>query len=203
MHTRLFVVFALICSIAAATLDNHAIEVVGGLYQNPQECHQLRYERARDMRWPWPLDHYHMADEVATRIWVGSVCAAMDTDFLKERNISLVISMADEWRFTGTREGITYMSAPDLHDSSSDDPSLLLQRLEEVYTRVTADSRHVLIYCNMGISRSATAAIYTIMRSERNTFESVLDSVQMKRPIISPNALYRSILARQTFHAEL
>lgn len=168
-------------------------------------CHAER--TVASIHWGNPL-HYRIADQVTPRIWVGSVCAALDVAFLRVNNIGLVISMASEWPFSGTNAhggDIQYMHAP-LHDTLHEDLYHMIESfklasdavLAHIETKKNgAQGGNVLIYCNMGISRSVSATIYTLMvmdKEGRHSFADHLKTVKDVRPIANPNSHYRYTL---------
>ena len=58
---------------------------------------------------------------------------------------------------------------------------------------------NILIYCNMGVSRSALIAAAAIARFEEMDFVHATDAVELlrkSRPIAAPNALYMTVLER-------
>jgi predicted protein tyrosine phosphatase len=170
-----------------------------------EECHRERSEDVDSGRFG-NVPFYNPADQITPMLWVGSVCAATNRTFLEENGIALVISMASEWPFTGNFDGIAFKSVP-LHDSIYEDENETLDALRLTASIIESYTSNptppgVLVYCNMGISRSVTAIIYTMIyldnsdseRSARLPFATYLEVVRAKRPIARPNQLYQRIL---------
>jgi dual specificity phosphatase 12 len=61
-------------------------------------------------------------------------------------------------------------------------------------TECRPESGAILVHCEMGISRSATAVIAYMMRKRRRTLDDVLQEVQKKRPRVKPNPSFMAQL---------
>lgn len=186
-----------------------------------RECQEER--RTYSSKWGASAT-YRPADEITPAIWLGNICAAMDQKFLDEHNIGLVVGMAREWPFEGiSPSGVRYVHIP-LDDSSDEEHGAVMESLESAYRHISehiraqesehgdaALYRRVLVYCNMGISRSTTAVLYTVVKMTNDAFKfvstdgaSVYDiwwnMVRNARPIARPNSQYRDILTSSLLH---
>ena len=74
-----------------------------------------------------------------------------------------------------------------LTDTSSADFSPHWERIYDFIHKHTQKGCNVLIHCLRGRSRSATAAIYYVMRSQGITLMDAVKIVKKARPIIRPN----------------
>jgi hypothetical protein len=179
--------FIVLCQVAAASID---------------ACHQERLDAL--IRMGYDEVAYNMADEVYPRIFLGSVCASMDADFMSTHNIGLALSVAGEWPRRGQVGDIVYKHVPGLGDSTTEDSDSVFQifslatAIVVEYLRDSSTSnRNVLIYCNMGISRSASVVANVIMHYDgRFSLVEILRDMKNTRPVVRPNALYRSVLER-------
>jgi len=170
------------------------------------QCHEERLAR-------FPAGtEYHMADELVPGVWVGSVCASRNETFLREKQISLALSVANEWNVEGMNlytghEGTLYFHiAGLLDDPAREKEEQVLTLLQDAVVVIQYWREHepwaagsVLIYCNMGVSRSVTVALAYLMldpgfarQYSRN--KDPLYLAQQKRPVANPNWLYRQVL---------
>jgi len=170
------------------------------------QCHEERLARL-----PAGTE-YHMADELVPGVWVGSVCASRDELFLRENQISLALSVADEWPVEGINvytghEGTLYWHLIGLlDDPTHENEAHVLALVQRAVVAIQDWRQHdpwaaasVLIYCNMGVSRSVTVALAYLMLDRgfyrqymRN--KDPLTLAQEKRPVANPNWLYRQVL---------
>ena len=171
------------------------------------QCQAGRTNRVRRDCWGDP-DTYRRADEIRPGLWLGNICAAVDNAFLRENKIGLVLSMAAEWPINSSRTEIIYDHV-DLYDSGSEDTSLVLLLLESIFRTIDDHtSSGVLVYCNIGVSRSTTAMIYTLVQMDKkdgtlkSTYAEYLAHVQARRPVARPNSQYRAILTQYISDAQ-
>lgn len=176
-------------------------------------CHARRADRLTDVFGIGPIGlfftapavqllvgPYAMADEIVPQLWLGSTCAAHSRRFLCAHKIGLAVSMAAEWADAGRvvvgggNQTVTFAHVVGLTDSVSEAAATVLAALLDGARRVDAHRRAhpaegVLVYCNMGISRSASAvAMYLIQRG----LDPAL--VSAARPWAQPNDLYLRVL---------
>jgi atypical dual specificity phosphatase len=150
---------------------------------------------------------YTMADLIIPRLWVGSVCAARSQAFLDEHKITHVISMANEWPLVSANKQTRplYEFIQGLDDSTHENPekvtATLVSAARHIQTILSNDpAAHVLVFCNMGVSRSASAvAAYLILIGQG---EQYLQQLRLARPVAAPNALYRHILNQLVHKAQ-
>ncbi len=152
------------------------------------ECHAERYRRLQ------PKQPYDMADEILPGLWLGSVCAARDPAFLEKHNISIALSMASEWAFEGEHHVTDFYHVPGLGDSIDEDFddakfAIGLGVRAVRLMRRWRPSQVVLVFCNMGVSRSASVVMAYLIKEGLN-----VSLVQEKRPVVQPNALYQKVL---------
>lgn len=145
--------------------------------------------------WPGGTE-YRFADEVAPGLWVGSVCAANNEEWLAIHRVTLVVNMADEWNCVHHLTGIACVHFP-LFDVAWRDASIAEIRLNAAADRIETALRaghNVLVHCNMGVSRSVATAILYLQTYENASYDSAMNLVRSVRPIAKPNALFVELL---------
>lgn len=60
--------------------------------------------------------------------------------------------------------------------------------------------KRVLVYCHMGISRSATLAAAVLMKKLNITSDEAIYLISQKRPIVNPNSGFREQLKALNFY---
>ncbi len=170
-------------------------------------CHAERWARVSTL--------YNSADEIVPGVWVGSVCAARSESFLRYSDVALIAGTADEWFYEGLSPDnrTEYIAIPGLRDSpdEEDEGAVLLlfqhavQRIQDWQARHSPEERRggILIYCNMGISRSVSVALaYLMMTGQMPSVNTdPVPFIQAIRPSANPNWLYRQVLGK-IYHAE-
>ncbi|CAL5980429.1 Dual-specificity_protein phosphatase [Hexamita inflata] len=93
-----------------------------------------------------------------------------------------------------------------LHIQLEDNPSEPAERVKQaIKSGLEYIDKHIddgiVVYCGMGVSRSATIIIAYIMRQYKWTFERALQFVKTKRDVC-PNLKFRAVLAKYQFEAK-
>lgn len=164
-----------------------------------QQCH--------DERAVHPLasgNIYNDADQINSFIWLGNVCASRNESFLRENNIGLALSVADEWSIDGYWESglfrINYMYVPGLRDSPYEKLGNVVGSVAFALKIINEQKKrdgNILIYCNMGISRSTTIVAAALLEEMCfDNFYGVLEMLRERRPSIGdgPNSVYKEAL---------
>eukprot|EP00741_Cyanophora_paradoxa_P007223 tig00001094_g6988.t1 len=125
------------------------------------------------------------ANTVAPGLHIGSFYAAQDRESLRRAGVTHVLSVCTEGRALSYGKGMHHKVIPIL-----DLPS------EELYSKFP-DMCHfieggraaggVLVHCQAGISRSATAVLAYLMRHFDEGFDAALSRLRRARPIVNPN----------------
>lgn len=156
-------------------------------------------------------EEYRQVDEILPRVWLGNVCGARNKMLLKANKIGLALSVASEWNTIGkglleTGEEVLFLHVPGLDDSSTEavevikDAFVKAQRILDDYLEANPD-RAVLVYCNMGISRSASVVLYWLLNRGFN-YSTAEAMIKEKRPNARPNQLYSRILREEAQRRE-
>ncbi len=165
---------------------------------SPEEVLACHAERGLRVQAWWTKQGYEMADEILPNLWLGSVCAARDPVFLAQHNISVALSMASEWSLEGAYNGTDFYQVSGLGDSvneDSDDARYAILKGVRVLRIMHQwrPERPVLVFCNMGVSRSASVVMAYLIQEGLNA-----SLVQERRPVAQPNALYQKVLESLT-----
>jgi hypothetical protein len=70
-------------------------EIKAWVGEKIKACHDKRKNMFKNNNEP-----YDDANKITEQLWIGNICAAANRTFLIENNISYVINMASEWRFS-------------------------------------------------------------------------------------------------------
>lgn len=162
-----------------------------------EQCNEIRsyanYWKTNDD------DVYHDADLITKGLYLGNVCAAHDEQWLIDNHITVVISVAKEWkpgacRFESSIKQLYY----DIDDRNDEDEERVTRQFDEVARVIDhhiKQEENVLIHCNMGISRSTTAVVrYLQLKHPKKSYNTLLQLVKQKRPVATPNKLFSRIL---------
>jgi predicted protein tyrosine phosphatase len=146
---------------------------------------------------PIQNDPYNDADLIIDRLYLGNVCAAHNTTWLKEHNIGLIISVASEWQEACSD---VKLLSYNLDDRNSENETKVREIFEEVVFIIVEylsnpDNSNILVHCNMGISRSSSVVLAFLQRKyPGRSYKQLLRLVKARRPVIRPNNLFGSIL---------
>lgn len=115
---------------------------------------------------------------------VGSSVDAHDLDFLKENEITAIVSLGSKLpEPIIQRFGATNYLHINISDSSQEN---ILQHFPRV-NKFIDSHQTTLLHCMAGISRSSTCAIAYIMSKQSLSCREAYEFVQKRRPIIGPN----------------
>lgn len=151
----------------------------------------------------WKPDEYsayHDADLIIDRLYLGNVCAAHNTTWLKEYKIGLIISVASEWQEACDNGIDVKLLSYDLDDKNSENVTKVREIFNEVALLISGylnnpDNPNILVHCNMGISRSASVVLAFLQQKyPRRSYRQLLRLVKARRPVVRPNNLFGTIL---------
>lgn len=133
------------------------------------------------------------ADEIMPGLFLGSLEAAQDVEFLTQSHITHILSVIDGPPFEESPEATKHPQLSNItlkHIDVEDDPTTQLLPFFDVccrYIHHALATGNVLVHCGKGISRSATIVIAYLMWSQRLSLDESLWFVYTKRRIIAPN----------------
>lgn len=133
-------------------------------------------------------------DRVDDGLYLGSLRAARDRDWLQRTGITHVLSVMLDWRdVQGDHDDLglirKFVPVADNHSSAT----ALSREFDACYRWIRSaidGGGRVLIHCLMGISRSSTVTASYLMRNEMIGCSAALAKIRQARPIIQPNAAF-------------
>jgi protein-tyrosine phosphatase len=129
-----------------------------------------------------------VSELVAGVLFLGSVKDANDIEELSRNNIQRLLAVAEE----ATISAGAANSRTVLRLSLRDVPEQQLeQAIEDVVAFVEkgrARGERTLLFCMLGVSRSAALAIGYLMKTQRMTLHKAHEWVRSRRPMVAPNA---------------
>jgi dual specificity phosphatase 12 len=144
--------------------------------------------------------------QVAPGIFLGNLPSIADRSLLEENNIKGIVSLGTgRWNFWNlishvTRDYVQKQNQIFVPCVDSRVQNLLVYMedvcdfMDRVFASMSKDSPGgILVHCDRGVSRSATAVIAYLMRKRGQTFEDAFASVQAERKV-NPNANFREQL---------
>ncbi|KAK3681611.1 protein-tyrosine phosphatase-like protein [Podospora appendiculata] len=142
--------------------------------------------------------------EIEDGLYIGDIESSHRVEILKAHNISAMVSVTAGglayWRRAKNRQIVSedrHLYVP-AQDSKTHDLLPDLARICDFIDRNRSSSPEpggggVLIHCEMGVSRSATALIAYLMRTHQWSFDTALGFVKEKRKI-RPNSNFKEQL---------
>lgn len=131
---------------------------------------------------------------IINNIYLGSIHDANSLDFLNTNNINVIISLINDDTDLHVNESSVKhhrFAVEDFHTEANK----LFNLLPDIYKIIDSTTENILVHCMVGMSRSAAAVIYYIMRKYNiKSFEKVYQKVKSRRPIVNPNSGFKNIL---------
>lgn len=132
------------------------------------------------------------AQEIVDRLWLGSCAASHDETFLRDANISLVISVAPSSECA--HQPFVNSIRLDLLDDGRHSIAPFLPMLVREIDAALAANRSVLAHCRQGISRSPAVILAYLMLSRRMTLRAALSLVKAKRDVLPRFQLFEELM---------
>lgn len=123
--------------------------------------------------------------EVIPGLYIGSIGAALNKNFLLENQIGFILTVADNLN-NSFPDLFTYKSIEILDTIDFNILNVLDQAFEFIDTAVNSGNK-VLVHCFAGKSRSATVVIAYLMKKHSMRLEAALEYLKAKRPVVMPN----------------
>jgi protein-tyrosine phosphatase len=120
------------------------------------------------------------------RLYVGSMSAASNAQWLRDNRIRAIITMNGEK--TATIPGLQKYSYPVL--DARHETQLLISMMPEITENIhrhLAAGQNVLVHCHMGMQRAPTVVVHYIMRYSRMPQDAAIRWVRKVRPIAFAN----------------
>jgi len=116
-------------------------------------------------------------------IFLGSEQDALDKDFINSQKISTILSI-QSWEIQEKLPGIHYKFV-EAKDNSEQD---LKSKFEDICNFLKRnENERVLVHCQAGISRSATACLAYLMKEKNMSLDSSFVELKKRREIVCPN----------------
>mmetsp|Transcript_33239 Transcript_33239/g.67778 ORF Transcript_33239/g.67778 Transcript_33239/m.67778 type:complete len:278 (-) Transcript_33239:271-1104(-) len=139
-------------------------------------------------------------------IYLGGKLDAKSFSTLKQRNVVRILNVTPA-KETGITAGVPNYFEQNksglsikykrisVYDASTSD---LLSYAEEMVNFISSGLHHgsVLVHCQRGVSRSATAVIFYLIRKANMTYEQALQLCKQRRSTVDPNAAFCEQLKR-------
>ncbi|KAH3757873.1 Leucine-rich repeat protein SHOC-2 [Pelomyxa schiedti] len=127
------------------------------------------------------------ADQIIPHLWLGSIAAAKNRNFLVENNVTHIVSVvARNYNHSWYPHLCKYLVI-----EADDEPETdLLSKFSSCHQFIDeglSQGSSVLVHCAVGASRSATVVISFLMKKLNLPMAEALAMVQTARPCVSPN----------------
>merc|ERR1712241_723914 len=116
-------------------------------------------------------------------IYLGSEADALDENFMKSEKINTVLSI-QSWEIQKKIAGVTYEFVQ-ANDNSEQDLKSKFKYICDFLKK--HENERVLVHCQAGISRSATACLAYLMREKNWSLDTSFCELKKRREIVSPN----------------
>ena len=127
------------------------------------------------------INNYRDLDEIEDKLCLGNSISAGNTNDLKEKGITKILTLMDEP--PKNKDDGFKRKTIEIMDISNEN---IIQYFGECLNFIKGDEK-ILVHCAAGASRSATVVIAYLMWKNKMKFEDAMKFVQKKRPIIYPN----------------
>ena len=120
---------------------------------------------------------------IINNMYLGDTNAAGNETYLEENNITVVVNCASGY-------SSNYKRLKSLELNLKDYPTEnLFPKFDVAYKFVKEyKENNILIHCLQGKSRSPSFVIFYLMKEKRWDYDTCMNFVKEKRPIVSPNA---------------
>jgi hypothetical protein len=116
-------------------------------------------------------------------IYLGSEQDALDKDFIDSQNIKHILSI-QSWEI---KEKLGYVNYHFVKAADNSEHDLKSQFNEICGFLKQHENERVLVHCQAGISRSATACLAYLMKEKNMTLDSSFVELKKRRDIVCPN----------------
>lgn len=134
--------------------------------------------------------------EIENGLFIGSKLSAISEDKLNELKIKNVVVAGKYINKVTKYKNINYIEL--LIDDSMEQPILEFIKLSNNFINANKNT-NILIYCNSGISRSATIIIGYLMQKHNWNYNDAFNFLKLKYPKAHPNENFKNQLSKYTF----
>jgi protein-tyrosine phosphatase len=122
---------------------------------------------------------------ITPHLYLGDANNASDIDFLRKKRVSLIINCAMEIKNVFPKE-FNYIRM-EWDDVPGQKIQADLQKVSDIIINRMKKGEVVFVHCAMGISRSSSVVIYTLMKFHKWTYEKAFKYVRDMHPRTNPN----------------
>ena len=130
------------------------------------------------------------ATEILPGLWLGDIKAALDTGFLKEKNIECVINCTRQHPFSSDSSIKLKYRIPVKDNLEITEMGKLYKSLDQISDKIKSSLIlcNVLVHCYAGKQRSAAVIIGYLMKYGLMDLDSAINAVKSKKPdILQPS----------------
>jgi hypothetical protein len=130
---------------------------------------------------------------ITERLAVGGMLEEPDPDLPFEAILSLETHAPATVGAVARNENVTYEWHSIIDGYSHEPDEEIVRRFTQAADRIAAllgEGKRVLVHCTAGVSRSATAVTWYLMRSERLSWDEAVERVRRARPVVFPNVRF-------------
>lgn len=130
------------------------------------------------------VSNYADANHIYGNIYLGSIVAANNLEWLRQHNIQYIIGLVD---YQQKYEGITYLLYSNINDIPSEDLNSIFSDCFSFIETSLSSGSNILIHCHAGISRSSTVVIAYLMTKYGFSLFEAFNIVKSIRNVVLPN----------------
>ena len=123
--------------------------------------------------------------EIIPHLFLGSIGSASNLKELQRSKITHIVCCGENIK-NFFPDKFKYFNIPIL-DSDKEDIKKYFESSYKYIDEAIHNKGNVLVHCHAGVSRSSSFVIAYIMKSQKKTYDTVLDMVKSKRNKINPN----------------
>lgn len=158
------------------------------LYSNLMSKFQINVPERKFL----PVESYTRefnANLIIPNLYLGSYDSLRNVDELKSRKITHILGVAHECEIPDyiKTDKLFVVMHISLRDSSEENIEMYFNQTSNFIESAFARDEAVLVFCRMGVSRSASFVIAFLITHGKLNYEDAFDLVKSKRNCVSPN----------------
>ena len=124
--------------------------------------------------------------EIIDNLWLGNYKSALDKDFLKSKNIKLIINLSTDLKFTNLNIDKYRIPIKDNRSKHSNDGiifhfNIIYHKINKI---INESNGGVLIHCRAGMQRSAAFVALYLIKKNKIKFNKAKKIITSKRCIV-------------------